>query len=258
MIKKIEIDNTQIACWLNPAGFGEHRQSLIFIHGSGGDHTGWSYQYSRLHKQYNIVAVDLPGHGSSTGGGEKDVDQYCFRIKKLLNVLQLPKPVLVGHSLGAAIAIKFALLHPQDVAGIVPVGGGLKMPVNSDWLTGLKTNPALAVDMICQLSLAKENRPKLLAALEKSLSKASLDVFRDDLSACNNLDLTADIGKINVRTLIICGMEDKMTPARFSRELAAGINGAELFLVEGAGHMVMLEKPVEFNAALSKFASSSF
>lgn len=256
MIKKIEVDNIQIACWLNPAGFGEHRQSLIFIHGSGGDHTGWSYQYSRLYKQYNIVAVDLPGHGASTGGGEKDIDQYCFWIKKLLDVLQPGNPVLVGHSLGAAVVMKFALHYPQDVAGIVPVGGGLKMPVNPDWFRGLKTDPARAVNMICQLSLAEENSSKLLEALKKSLSKTSLDVLCDDLCACNSLDLTADIGKINLRTLVLCGEEDKMMPVRFSREIATGINGAELSLIKSAGHMVMLERPAEFNAALSKFASS--
>ena len=198
-----------------------HQQSLVFIHGSGSDHTCWSYQYSRLHKQFNIVALDLPGHGSSTGGGENDVDQYCLWIKKLLDVLQLKKPVLIGHSLGAAIAMKFALRYPQDVAGIVPVGGGIKMPVNPDLLTGLKTNPAVAIDLICKFSLARENRPKLLAALKKSLSKASMDVLYGDLCACNNLDLTADIGKINARTLVLCGMEDKMTPADFSREIAA-------------------------------------
>lgn len=256
MIKKIAVDNIKIACWLNPGEFGVHQQNLVFVHGSGSDHTSWSYQYSRLHKKFNIVAVDLPGHGLSTGSGESDVDQYCLWIKNLLDVLQLKKPVLIGHSLGAAITMKFALLYPQDTAGIVPVGGGIKMPVNPDLLAGLKTNSALAIDLICQFSLAAENRPRLLEALKKSVSKARMDVFRGDLAACNKLDLTADIGKIKAQTLVFCGMEDKMTPADFSRRIAACINGAKLCLLEGAGHMVMLEKPAEFNMALSKFASS--
>jgi pimeloyl-ACP methyl ester carboxylesterase len=258
MIKKIDIDNREIVCWVNPGDFGIHQQSLVFIHGSGSDHSCWSYQYSRLHKQFNIVAIDLPGHGLSTGGGEDAVDQYGLWIKKLLDFLQLKKPVLIGHSLGAAVVMKFAASYPQDVAGLVPVGGGIKMPVHPDLLTGLKTNPALAVDLICKFSLAEENRPKILAALKKSLSKASMDVFGGDLSACNNLDLTADIGKINVPTLVLCGSEDKMTPTDLSRGIAAGINGAQLCLIAGAGHMVMLEAPAEFNMALSKFAASIF
>ncbi|MEN6332341.1 MAG: alpha/beta hydrolase [Smithella sp.] len=255
MIKIIDIDNIKIACWLNPAEFGGQQQNLVFVHGSGGEHTSWVYQYSRLHQQFNIVAVDLPGHGLSKGDGESDVDRYCLWIKKLLDVLQLAKPFLVGHSLGAAIVMKFAVLYPQDIIGIVPVGGGLKLPVNPNWLAGLKTDPALTVELACKYSLAEENRPRFFEALKKSLAKARMDVFFGDLTACDNFDLTADVGKIDAPTLVVCGMEDQMTPASFSRRIAASISGAKLCLIEGAGHMVMLEKPAEFNAVLSEFAS---
>ena len=255
MIKIIDIDDIKIACRLHPAEFAGHRQNLVFVHGSGGEHTSWVYQYSRLHKQFNMVAVDLPGHGLSTGDGESDVDRYCFWIKKLLDVLQLTKPVLVGHSLGAAIVMKFAVLYPQDIIGIVPVGGGFKLPVNPHWLAGLKTDPALTVELACKYSLAEENRPRFFEALKKSLAKARMDVFFGDLTACDKLDLTADIDRIKVPTLVVCGTEDKMTPASFSRRIAESISGAKLCLIEGAGHMVMLEKPAEFNMVLSKFAS---
>lgn len=256
MIKKIDVDNINIACWINPRDFGVHKQSLVFIHGSGGDHTSWVYQYSRLQKQFNVVAVDLPGHGGSTGQGENNLDQYCLWIKKLLDILQLKDMILIGHSLGAAITLQFALLYPKTVAAIVPVGGGIKMPVNPDLLTGLKTNPATVVDLICKLSLASENRLKLFDPLRKSLGKTNIDILYGDLYACNNLDLTVDIGKITGRALVLCGREDKMTPSRFSCEIAARIEGAHLCLIDGAGHMVMLEKPAEFNTALCEFASS--
>lgn len=256
MIKKIKVDDINIACWINPNDFGIHRQSLIFIHGSGGDHTSWVYQYSRLYKQFNIVAVDLPGHGASTGCGADNLDQYCLWIKKLLDVLQLKSMILIGHSLGAAVTLKFALLYPQVLSAIVPVGGGIKMPVNPDLLTGIRTNPGRIIDLICKFSLAAENRPKLLEVLKKSLYKANIDVISGDLCACNDLDLTSNIHKIAIQALVLCGMEDKMTPAELSREIAAQINGARLCLIGGAGHMVMLEKPAEFNAALCEFASS--
>jgi pimeloyl-ACP methyl ester carboxylesterase len=256
MVKLFSIDGRKIACWINPRDFGVHQQSLIFIHGSGSDHSGWSLQYSKLHKQFNIVAIDLPGHGGSPGNGEDEVDKYIVWIKKLLDIIKLKNPVLIGHSLGAAITLKFALHYPQDVKGIIPVGGGIKMPVNPDLLAGLKTNPAAVIDLICKFSLAKENRPKLFDPLKKSLSKANVDALYGDLSACNKLDLTNDIGKICTPALVLCGTEDKMTPADFSRQIAAGINGAKLCLIEGAGHMVMLEKPELFNDAIANFAIS--
>lgn len=256
MIKKFDIDNIKMACWINPQCFGDHQQSLIFIHGSGGNHTSWVYQYSRLNKQFNIVALDLPGHGASTGSGAKNLDKYCVWIKKLLDILHLKNQILIGHSLGAAIALKFALHYPQIVTAIVPVGGGIKMPVNTDLLTGLKTNPARIIDLICKFSLAPESRPGLLEALKKSLDKANVDVMYDDLCACNDLDLTDNIHKVNLQALIICGIKDKMTPAQFSCEIATRIESARLSLIDGAGHMVMLEKPAEFNDALCEFASS--
>jgi pimeloyl-ACP methyl ester carboxylesterase len=260
MLKYFNLETTKIACWINGSNFDKKKPSLFFIHGSGSDHSAWSHQYARLHKNNNIFAVDLPGHGRSGGGGESDVSRYCLWVKKLLDMLNLKDAVIVGHSLGAAVALRFATNYPQEIAGIVLVGGGMKMPVNSFFLDFLKTNPpvvpAEVIDLICKYSLAKENRPKFYAPLQKSISQAKVDVLYGDLSACNNLDLTQELGKINVPALVICGAEDKMTPLDFSRQLAMGIKGATLEIIEGAGHMVMLERPAEFNMILTKFTES--
>ncbi len=256
MLKYFNIESTKIACWINSSDFGAHKQSLIFIHGSGGDHSLWSLQYAKLHKHYNIVAVDLPGHGRSKGSGENDVGNYCLWVRKLLDVLRLNNPILVGHSLGAAITLQFALNYPQKIKGIITVGGGLKMPVNPSLLEFLRANPAEAIDLMCKFSLAKENRPQFIALLKKSLSQANIDVLYSDLSACDKLDLAEEIGKIAVPALVICGTEDKMTPPDFSRQITENISGAKLCLIEGAGHMVMMERPKEFNEALNKFALS--
>lgn len=105
-------------------------------------------------------------------------------------------------------------------------------------------------------SLAKENRAKLSDPLRRSITQSKVDILYGDLVACNNLDLTEEICKINVPACIICGAEDKMTPPDFSRQLAANINGARLEIVTGTGHMVMLERPDEFNMFLDKFAAS--
>jgi pimeloyl-ACP methyl ester carboxylesterase len=260
MLKYFNIESTKIACWINGSDFDKKKQSLVFIHGSGGNHSAWSHQYGRLHKKYNIVAINLPGHGRSGSLGEADVEGYYLWVKKLLDVLDLNGTVLVGHSLGAAIALRFAINYPQEIAGIVLVGGGMKMPVNPYFLELLKTNPAEVpvevIDLICKYSLAKENRPKFSAPLQKSISQSKVDVLYGDLSACNNLDLTQELDKISMPALVICGAEDKMAPPDCSRQLAASISGATLEIIEGAGHMVMLERPAEFNMSLDKFAAS--
>jgi len=262
MIKYYNVESTDIACWVNRHHFDMNKPGLFFIHGSGGNHSIWSRQYGRLHKKYNIIAVNLPGHGHSGGGGEKSILKYSEWIKKLLDAMSLKKLILVGHSLGSAITLQFAIRYPEDIAGIVCIGGGMKMPVNSFFLDFLQTNPpeipAEIIALICKYSLAKENRTKYSDPLGKSIALSSVDIMYGDLLACNELDLTRDAGKIKVPALIICGSEDKMTPPDLSRQLAAAIATAKLEIIEGAGHMVMLEKPSEFNDYLDKFAESIF
>ena len=254
MLKYFDVESSKIACWVNGDNFGAHEQSLIFIHGSGGDHSAWSNQYAALHKHYNIVAVDLPGHGRSEGSGKSDIENYCLSVKKLLDILQLKNVILVGHSLGAAITLQFALNYPQTIYGIVTVGGGMKMPVNPAIFEFLKTNPTESVELICKFSVAKANREKFMEPLMKSLAQARIDVLQGDLSACDKFDVSPEINKISLKALVICGAEDKMTPPEFSRQISESISGAKLCLIEGAGHMVMMERPKEFNEALYQFA----
>jgi len=253
MLKHFKVGDDNIACWVNPADFGAHSQSLVFLHGSGGNSGAWSEQYSVLYKSFNIAAVDLPGHGQSEGSGEKEIFAYVLRLKEILEVLQLKRPVLVGHSLGAAIALGFAVKYPQDVSGIVAAGGGLTMPVNPDILDGFAKQPDLILDLMCKFSIAKENRPKLFGPLRESLGQARLDVVAGDMLACSKFDLTEETQNIRVPVLAICGKEDKMTPPASSEKIAQGIAGAKCVLIEGAGHMAMLERPQEFNDALTRF-----
>ncbi len=262
MIKYYRINSTNIACWVNTGDFDARKNNLVFIHGSGGNHSIWSHQYGRLHKKYNIAAVNLPGHGPSEGDGERHIQNYGDWMKKILPALRLTKPVLVGHSLGAAIALDVALRYPSEIAGIVCIGGGMKMPVNPFMLEFLKTNPpeipTEIVDMMCKFSLAKENREKFSEPLRKSIALSRVDVLYGDLLACNELDLSRDAAGIGIPAHIVCGAEDKMTPPDLSQALARQIGGAKLIIIEGAGHTVMLEKPSAFNQCLDQFAESVF
>jgi pimeloyl-ACP methyl ester carboxylesterase len=256
MLKNFKVKENNVACWINPDNFGAHRQSLVFIHGSGGNSGAWTFQYANLHKDFNIAAVDLPGHGKSGGRGEQDIPEYVLRLKEILDVLKLDHPILIGHSLGAAIALGFAVKYPQDLSGVVAVGGGLTMPVTPDILDGFRQAPEFVLDLMCKFSLAKANRPALFDALRKSLGEASVDVVAGDMLACSKFDLTGEIQKIKVPVSAVCGTEDKMMPPASSEQISAGITGTKLVLIEGAGHMVMMEKPAEFNEAIRDFAAA--
>ena len=255
MLKYFQVRENRVACWINPQDFGKHPQSLVFLHGSGGHSGAWTYQYAEMHKEFNIAAIDLPGHGQSSAKGESDIALYVARLKEILGALQLENPILVGHSLGAAIVLSYAAAHPLDIGGIVTVGGGLTMPVNPEIITGFRAAPDMTLDLMCKFSLARENREKLFAALRKSLGETDVDTVAGDMLACSRFDLTGDVRKVKAPTLVICGAQDKMTPPASSEKIADSIAGAKLVLIEGAGHMVMMEQPEAFNNALRDFAA---
>jgi pimeloyl-ACP methyl ester carboxylesterase len=157
MISFHEVNGLKMACWVSRRPWPAERKTLVFIHGSGGDHTVWLHQYTQLKNAFNIAALDLPGHGLSEGRGEQDVAVYVEWVRQILEALAIEKPVLIGHSLGAAISLRYALTHGDTLAGIVPVGGGAAMPVNPAILDGLS-----AEIVIRPLALDPAHRPNVI------------------------------------------------------------------------------------------------
>lgn len=257
MIKEIMIDGTQIASWVNDGGFVAGRKHLIFIHGSGGEHTLWEDQYKDLQRDFNIAAVNLPGHGLSGGKGEKDVMTYVEWVKKMISGLGITRPpVLIGHSLGAAISLTFAIHYGYLLSGIVPVGGGVTMPVNPALLGQLKTDPDTVHAMIIKFAIAKGHRDRVGPLILEGLKKGDPIILHDDLYACDKLNVTETVRKINIPVLVICGDDDKMTPPALSRYIADNVPGGKLALIPGAGHFVMKEDPETFNKVLKEFIIS--
>jgi len=103
------------------------------MHGSGLTHIVWS-----LHEQFyvlqgfNVLSVDLPGHGNSEGPSLKSVEEISDWVKSLMNVLDIKKLIIIGHSQGCLVGIDFAARYPNLINCLVLVAGSYKMPVNQD------------------------------------------------------------------------------------------------------------------------------
>jgi pimeloyl-ACP methyl ester carboxylesterase len=256
MIRILEMGGRRLACWVNNGNFPRDRRTLVFIHGSGGNHTDWILQYTPLKASFNIAAIDLPGHGQSDEPGETDVAVYTGWVKRIVEDLGILHPILVGHSLGAAICLNFAILHGDAAGAVVPVGGGVRMPVNPVIFEGLREAPEAVIALAAKFSLAKPNRERLSDLITKALSRVNPSILHGDFLACNGLDITEAASRIRVPALVVCGAEDKMTPPALSEALSSLIPGASLALIPGAGHFAMLENPEAFNRVLSDFVFS--
>ena len=256
MIREVMIDGTPIAIRVNDGGFVEGRRGIVFVPGSGGDRTLWENQCRALQGEFNVAAIDLPGHGLSGGAGERDVMRYVQWVKKAIGALGLRGPVLAGHSLGAAISLNFAIQEGFLLSAIVPTGGGVKMPVNPAILEKIHTDMPSVISLVVKFAVAKPNRDAVGPWLQEGLEKGNPDVLYGDLYACDRMDISSEVAKIAIPTLVVCGDDDKMTPPELSRFIAGSIPGAKLALIEGAGHYVMREKPEEFNRVLAEFVRS--
>ncbi|MCX7982367.1 MAG: alpha/beta hydrolase [Syntrophales bacterium] len=253
MIERRWVRKTEIAAWRNVAPWAE-RKTLVFIPGSGGDHTLWLPVLNELKDDFNLLALELPGHGSSGGKGEEEVGAYVEWVKDILDVFEVRKPVLVGHSLGAAITLTTALRYPELLAGVVAVGGGARMPVNTMILDAIHKDLKGLMAFTSKIAVAKKNRERLIPVL--TARSPNPDTLYGDFKACDRLDLEEDLGKITVPTLIVCGMEDKMTPPELSQAMQTKIPNSQLVLLPETGHMVMLEEPHRLAEILGSFVRS--
>ena len=251
-----EIDGVKIAFRVNEGGLAPGRKTLFFIHGSAGDHTVWENQYDDMEDEFNIVAVDLPGHGESGGKGEREVALYAKWVKKTVEALGLRKPVLAGQSLGAAIVLESAIRYGNMLSGIVSVGGGAKMPVNPLVLDGMRGDPSMIINSIPEFAVSKKNRERLGDLLIENLRRADKNVAYGDFLSCDRLDISGEIERIRVPALLICGEDDRMMPPKFSMYLEEKITGAKLVLIKDAGHFAMMEDAKAFNVALREFVDS--
>jgi len=229
---------------------------LILIHGAGGNLLYWPPALRRL-AGYRVYALDLPGHGGSSGSGKQSIHAYAEAIIAWMEALNLYRAVFAGHSMGSAIALTLALEYSNNTSGLILIGGGSRLPVNKQLLeaTANETTFHKAVDSIVQWSFSPEAPASLTKLAYKQMKKTRPSVLYGDLIACNSFDVTWEIPNIQKPTLIICGKDDKMTPLRYSQFLADNISGARLITIPHAGHMVMLEQPEQVANALDSFLS---
>lgn len=232
----------------------------VFLHGAGLDHSVWALlARSFAHHGFGVLAPDLPGHGSSAGAPLASIGALADWTAALIAAAGIQAARLVGHSMGSLVALETAVRHPDKVTALGLIATAAPMRVSDDLLNAAKSNDHAAIDMMSiwghgyQATLGGSLSPGLwmLGGGERLLERARPGVIFADLSACNDYrDALAAAAKVTVPSIVIQGSRDLMTPARGGKAIAAAIPGCRFAMIEGAGHMLMSERPDDVLAAL--------
>ena len=226
------------------------KPALVFVHGAGADHTIWGWVARALHP-FTIYAVDLPGHGKSSGPACASIDQTTEALHAWLKSVPDEPVILAGHSMGGAIAQTMALTHPESLAGLILIGTGARLRVHPYLLECLTRNKkAEAVRWLLQWALAPNADPDLKQLASRSMMRCSLKTMLADFLACNAFDVMDKIKHIRVPTLVIGMEQDRLTPPKYAHYLAEHIPASEETLIPESGHMVMLEQPAALARAI--------
>jgi pimeloyl-ACP methyl ester carboxylesterase len=230
------------------------RPPLILIHGAGGSHLHWPSEVRRL-AGHRVYAIELPGHGKSTGSSQQTIPAYASCIVDWLEAANLHSAVFAGHSMGSAIALSMALDYPEHVLGLALVGGGARMQINPMLLEKASSaNTFLkAIEMVVGWSFSPQAPARLTELCARRMAETRPTFLHSDFLACEAFDVSARLGEISQPALVICGEDDRMTPPRAAQFLASSISNARLELAPEAGHMVMIEQPLFVANALRGF-----
>lgn len=224
--------------------------TLILLHGSGGDSSVWEEQFS---ENITIIAPDLPGHGQSDGPLRSSTREYALWLDAFIRELGIKIFFLAGHSLGGAIAQEFSRAFPHRVSGLILAGTGTHAAITAEYLELLRSNFSAAVKASCLSAYAPGTAEAICAQGCEMLTRNGPDALSGDLRAYASFDSRRWAGALSVPALVLCGSEDRITPPADAEELAGLLPQAALKIIPGCGHMAMTETPGAFNKAIREF-----
>lgn len=246
----IEVNQSKIYYTLSSQ---KSKSILLCIHGAGGSHLAWPLSF-RQNKSINVICIDLPEHGSSSGSSFNKVESYSDFILSFIKKLGIKEKIhLCGHSMGGAITLDLSLRSTHKIDKLILLSTGAQLKVNPKIFKVLQENYDQFCKMSSQFMFYSESPQNLKSQSRKQLRQTKPEVLINDFKACQSFNLTDDIHKINSESLIICGDHDMMTPLKYSQFLNKEMKHSSLEIIDNTGHMPMLEKPDQFNSLVENF-----
>jgi pimeloyl-ACP methyl ester carboxylesterase len=260
---KLSVDGHCAFATTGGTHFDPGKPAVIFLHGAGFNRTTWRLQTRWFaHHGRSVLAVDFPGHGWSDGAPMASIAAMADWTAKLIADAGLKQAALVGHSMGALVALDCAARHPDKVRALGLCGVASDMPVHAEMLESAQANTLKVQELMTFWGIGNALHKGGMVSPGLWLRREALavlstnrpDVIHTDLAACNAYkEAMTRAAEVRCPTVLVLGDGDLMTPLGKGKALAAAITGAKAVVVPNSGHFMMVERPDDTLDALKPY-----
>jgi pimeloyl-ACP methyl ester carboxylesterase len=234
---------------------GSNKPALLLVHGWQADHTVWRHVIEALGPQTHTIALDLRGSGESDAAGPFRLERYAADLRELVDALELGPVVVAGHSMGATVALRFAVDAPELVRGLVliapvPASGGGYSPKGEAYLRSTAGDQIAARNWLAR-TFASAPEPAALERLCAAAARTDRDVALESFQSWAHADFAEATTAIRAPALVIAPERD--APEVHERKVAALLPNARYVLLPESGHYAILERPNEIAALIREF-----
>jgi pimeloyl-ACP methyl ester carboxylesterase len=262
-----EVNGKQVFATTGGKPFDSSKPVVVFLHGSGFDHTTWNLQ-SRFFafRKYGVLALDLPGHTNSEGPPLESIEAMADWLNDVVNALDIDNISLVAHSQGCLIGLEYASRYPGRLRSVSLVTSGLATPVNNALLNAVRENPEAAIAMMTGWGFGSAGHlhqgpipgNSMVAAGSKIMRGNTPTALAADLNACNNYTNGRQAApQVAGPIQVIVAGKDRMAPRKATDELIAHLQDPEVAVIPESGHIVPQEVPNKCRLLLKDFIFSN-
>jgi pimeloyl-ACP methyl ester carboxylesterase len=237
-----------------PQGISDFNSSslMLLVHGAGGSSYHWKPMLSQLNINTLPLAVDLPGHGSTSGTVPNSIEAAAHFLADFLAALDIKKPVCyVGQSLGGLIGLQFALIYPQQVDRLILMTTAPKIQLHPDFLSSILSGEWDLKSL--EQSFAPEISESLKNLVLNEFKHTRVSKDASDFMGVSQIDLSEAIKTLKIPTMILTGDDDVIISPRKGKLLHRLIPDSHLVNIPGAGHYLQVEQPDKVAKEISGF-----
>ena len=270
---RISLGEYELSYSFNGASNSGKSINLLLIHGAGSQEVDWPLAWRSVSDltrtlgltpkdhggeldNYPIYSLDLPGHGKSGGESQTSVEKYADIVNKFVTAIKLDNVCIVGHSMGASIALNAALDKYSWLRAIALIGGASKMFVTDAILEGLQENFELTIENIVKYSWYKNTGAFFKQKARQRMLEAGSKVVHDDFYACSQFDVSDRLAEIDIPTLVSASNYDRMVPIKASHEMADQLSRSTFVPLENCGHFQHIEQTSRVAKELANYLSN--